>query len=149
MSWLDDLFGSSPSQGPGNPLGEPDDDQRMREHNEALAQLRADRKLNQLLARQEAERASAQIPTHQVSLGVPVAPDLVWNYVRDNPFGSAASPAADPLWAGVQPSPLTGLNYPEEQTYAPMPLRSQLSLAGYMSPSAGPPAPADSNPTGM
>ena len=42
MSWLDDLF-SSPSQGQGNPLGESDADRRMREHNEALAQLRADR----------------------------------------------------------------------------------------------------------
>src|SRR5438477_9798701 len=113
MSWLDDVFGSSPSQGPGNPLGEPDDDQRMREHNEALAQLRADRKLTQLLARQEADRASAPFDppaptrTDQVSLGVPAAPDWVGNYVRDDPFGSAASPAPNPNVQGLaspQPS---------------------------------------------
>src|SRR5437016_14301015 len=95
MSWLDDLF-SSPSQGPGNPLGESDAERRVREHDEALAQLRADRKLTQLLARQEADRASAPFDppaptrTDQVSLGVPAAPDWVGNYVRDNPVGSAA-----------------------------------------------------------
>src|SRR5256885_11466764 len=95
MSWLDDVFGSSPSQGPGNPSGEPDADRRMREHDEALAQLRADRKLTQLLARQEADRASAFFDppaptrTDQVSSGVPAAPDWVGNYVRDDPFDSA------------------------------------------------------------
>src|SRR5436309_2653855 len=86
MSWLDDVFGSSPSQGPGNPLGEPDADRRMREHDEALAQLRADRKLNQLLARQEAERASAF-------------------------FDPPRSIAPDPLWPGVHSEPFVPLNY--------------------------------------
>ena len=107
MSWLDDLFGSSPSQGPGNPLGEPADDQRMREHNEALAQLRADRKLTQLLARQEADRASALFDppaptrTDQISLGVPAAPDWAGNYVRDNPVRAGlARSAADWPFAG-------------------------------------------------
>ena len=118
MSWLDDLF-SSPSQEPGNPSGEPDDNQRMRDHNEALAQLRADRKLTQLLARQEADRASAPFDppaptrTNQVSLGVPAAPDWVGNYVRDDPFGSAAfnppsgNPAIDDSTRGRQNEPTT------------------------------------------
>src|SRR5205823_3773593 len=115
MSWLADVFGSSPSQGPGNPLGEPGDDQRMREHNEALAQLRADRKLTQLLARQEADRTSAQILTHQVSSGVPAAPDWVGNYVRDNPFGSATSSAPNSEALGLatpRPSSPFSPNYP-------------------------------------
>ena len=85
MSWLDDLF-SSPSQGPGNPLGERDADRRMREHDEALAQLRADRKLTQLLARQEADRASAF-------------------------FDPPASTATDRLWPGVHSEPFVPLNY--------------------------------------
>src|SRR5882724_9318162 len=46
----------------------------MCDHDEALAQLRADRKLTQLLASQEAER------------------------------GSAASSARAPLWTGAQPT---------------------------------------------
>src|SRR5438552_16969782 len=121
MSWLDDVFGSSLSQGPGDPLGESDDDQRMREHNEALAQLRADRKLTQLLARQAADRASAPFnssaPTrkHQVSLGVTAAPDWMGNYVRDNPFGSATSPAPNPNVQGLatpQPSSPFPSSYP-------------------------------------
>jgi len=105
MSGFDDLFGSSPSQGPGNPaLEESDADQGMRDHYEALAQLRAHRKLTQLLASQEADRASAPFDspvltrTDQVSLGVPAAPDLVGNYTRDNPFGSVQSnpPSGNP-----------------------------------------------------
>src|SRR5437762_14333858 len=98
MSWLDGLF-SSPSQGQGNSLGESDADRRMREHNEALAQLRADRKLNQLLARQEADRASAF-------------------------FDPPPSIAPDRLWAGVQPAPLTPLNIaqadPLRQSWDPL-----------------------------
>ena len=107
MSWLDDFFGSSPSQQPGNPSGESDADRRMREHDQAVAQLRADRKLRQVLASQEADRTSAPFDprastrTDQVSLGMPAAPDWVGSYVGDNPFGSTASnPAAGYLaWA--------------------------------------------------
>ena len=58
MSEPDDIFGSSPSQESGDSFGGSDADQAMRDHDEALAQLRADRKLTQLLASQEAERAS-------------------------------------------------------------------------------------------
>ena len=110
MSWPDDIFGSSPSQESGDSFGGSDADQAMRDHDEALAQLRADRKLTQLLASQEAERASAPsnqsalFPTDQFSMGASAVPDWVGNYVRNNPFGSAASSVPDPLWTGAQPT---------------------------------------------
>jgi hypothetical protein len=135
----------------------------MREHDEALAQLRADRKLNQLLARQEAERASAFFDPPPS-----IAPDRLWPGVHSEPFvplnylsapfnppndtgfdpsddwqkrgrdtaaaalsipyakdgpipvaanqpsnvGNGLQPIpAGQLWAGVQPAPLTALNY--------------------------------------
>src|SRR5437016_5631183 len=109
MPWPNDIFSSSPSQESGDSFGGSDTDQAMRDHDEALAQLRADRKLTKLLASQEAERASASFnqfasfPTDQFTLGSPAAPDWVGNYVRDNPFDSAAFPTRNPLWAGAQP----------------------------------------------
>ena len=86
MSWLDDFFGSRLSQEPGNSSEESDADQRMREHDQAIAQLRADRKLRQVLASQEAERASA-------------------------PFDPLAPISADRLWTGIHPTPLAPLSY--------------------------------------
>src|SRR5258708_8882371 len=117
MSWPNDILGSSPSQEPGDSFVGSDTDQATRDHNEALAQLRADRKLAQLLATQEGERASApfdsraSIPAGQFSLGAPAAPGWVGNYTRDNPFGSTASPPPDPQWASRQPAPFTPQNY--------------------------------------
>ena len=110
MSGPDDIFGSSPSQESGDSFGGSDADQAMRDHDEALAQLRADRKLTQLLASQEAERASAPsnqsalFPTDQFSMGASAAPHWMGNYVHPNPFGSAASSARAPLWTGAQPT---------------------------------------------
>src|SRR5882672_11131933 len=109
MPWPNDIFSSSPSQESGDSFGGSDTDQAMRDHDEALAQLRADRKLTKLLASQEAERAStpfnrpASFSTDEFPMGAPAGPNWIGNYVRDNPFGSAASPAPDPQWAGAQP----------------------------------------------
>ena len=96
MSWLDDPFGSSPSQEPGGSPGELGADQAMREHDEALGQLRADRKLNQLLGSQAAERASTPFDpavstrTDQLLLGAPAAPDLMGKFVHDSPFDTTS-----------------------------------------------------------
>lgn len=54
MSWPNDILGSGPSQGSDDSFGGSDTDQAVRDHDEALAELRADRKLTQLLASQQA-----------------------------------------------------------------------------------------------
>jgi hypothetical protein len=76
MPWPDDLFGSDQ---------EPDADQRMREHDQALAQLRADRKVAQLLDSQAADRASAPFPQP-----APISPDRLW--ARMTPSVGASGP---------------------------------------------------------
>src|SRR4030081_3421139 len=108
MPWPNDIFSSSPSQESGDSFGGSDTDQAMRDHDEALAQLRADRKLTQLLASQEAERASvpfnrpASFSTDQFPMGAPVAPNWVGNYVPPNPSASAGSRTSDPTWTGLE-----------------------------------------------
>jgi hypothetical protein len=59
MTGLDDLFGSDAAKNASNALPQADADPGTSEHDQALAQLRADRKLAQLLDSQAADRAAA------------------------------------------------------------------------------------------